>query len=132
MFDDFSFVRRISLIGTILATRLTGVCVGQDSFGNRYYRSRRVRAGRREKRWVFYAGEPEASMVPPDWFGWLHHSCDQPLPNDPESRYVWLRPHQPNLSGTEAAPLPSGHPSVCQARCSRGRVQAWFPPLDEL
>ena len=38
--------------------------------------------GGRAKRWVVYAGAPEASMVGPEWHAWLHHLTDEPLPSD--------------------------------------------------
>ena len=45
--------------GTLLTTWLTGVPVGTDEYGNRYYRSK---DGKR--RWVLYNGTVEASRVP--------------------------------------------------------------------
>lgn len=131
MFNDISFVRRVSQIGTRLTIRLFGEQVGEDPLGNRYFRSRRSKEFGRESRWVLYKGEPEASLVPPDWFGWLHHTCDQPLPSDGESLYVWQKPHQPNLSATGAAPLPLGHPAsaVGLPSCDGvNKYQSWAPP----
>jgi len=111
--ESFSLIRRISQIGTLLNTKFFGVFVGQDSFGNRYYESR----DKKQKRWVLYANEPEASKIPPEWFAWLHRICDtplpiicdKPLPNVPYNRYVWQKPHHPNLTGSEAAILASGY-----------------------
>ena len=131
MFDDISFVRRVSQLGTILMTRLFGVQVGQDAYGNRYFRSRREKDSGRESRWVLYKHEPEPSLVPPAWYGWLHHMCDEPLPNGGENLYVWQKPHQPNLSGTDAAPLPACHPSAFSINGSRAgsnKYQSWAPP----
>jgi NADH:ubiquinone oxidoreductase subunit len=51
--------------GTWLFTLLRGRLIGRDGFGNRYYEERRARRGLRRRRWVAYAGVPEASMVPP-------------------------------------------------------------------
>jgi NADH:ubiquinone oxidoreductase subunit len=63
-------------LGTRLFTWLKGELVGTDHLGNRYYRDKRrrvlVRGGghdSRERRWVVYQGEPEASCVPPEWHG---------------------------------------------------------------
>jgi len=57
-------------LGTRLLTWLRGELVGTDTDGNRYYRERgamplRRGGGRfsREKRWVIYNSEPEASKV---------------------------------------------------------------------
>lgn len=96
-------------------TRFCGVFVGKDSFGNRYYESR-FQCGS-DKRWVVFEGEPEATKIPPEWFAWVHYICDtplpvlcdQPLPNVVSNRYVWQKPHHPNLTGSEAAYLPSGY-----------------------
>jgi len=130
MYDHLSLVRRVSQAGTLLLTRLCGLRMGTDDYGNVYYRARRKAANGLERRWVLYAGEPEATMVPPAWYGWLHHLCDQPLPSDPESRYVWQKSHQPNLSGTEVAPLPTAHP-LNQIATGGGVVkevyQSWNP-----
>lgn len=94
-------------IGTRLFTLLNGAFVGRDEFGNRYYRARRVRAGRRERRWVIYNGEAEASRVPPEWHAWLHHTiADAPVHARP--RRPWQRPHEPNRTGTAEAYRPPG------------------------
>ena len=132
MFDHFSLVRRISQVGTILMTRMLGVQVGADTYGNRYFSLRRKHASELETRWVLYAREPEATKVPPEWFAWLHNMCDELLPTATENRYVWQKPHQPNLSGTEAALLPTGHPlhHIGKECCvSTGdSYQSWKPP----
>ena len=60
--------------GTQVWTCLYGEPVGEDEFGNRYYQNS---TGKR--RWVIYNGTVEASRVPPDWHGWLHHTTDKPL-----------------------------------------------------
>lgn len=117
MRESFSLVRRISQIGTLLKTKFFGRLVGEDLFGNRYYQERRLVNGKKPARWVLYAGEPEATKIPPEWFSWLHYICDtplpvvcdQPLPNVVSNRYVWQKPHHPNLTGSEAALMPSGY-----------------------
>jgi NADH:ubiquinone oxidoreductase subunit len=101
-------------IGTRLFTWWKGELVGTDQFGNRYYREKgqrqRVPGGgmaSRERRWVLYKGEAEASRVPPEWHGWLHHTNDAP-PDPNETHHPWERPHEPNLSGTPLAYRPPG------------------------
>ena len=68
----------LSALSTHIFTWFHGECVGVDSFGNRYYRQRNGKTSPigfgRERRWVVYANEIEASLVPPEWHGWLHHS----------------------------------------------------------
>src|SRR5690606_7685521 len=54
--------------GTQVWTWLYGELVGEDEFGNRYYRTRGGKIDpvlRFERRWVVYNGYTEASMVPP-------------------------------------------------------------------
>ena len=96
----------MATIGTRLMTWLSGQLVGQDQFGNRYYRARARKGYERERRWVIYQGEDEASRVPPEWHAWLHYTEDQPL--DDAGRWPWQREHQPNMTGTAAAYRPPG------------------------
>src|SRR5262245_10241994 len=72
------FLESAMSLGTRLFTWLHGTYVGSDSFGNRYYRGRPIGRRKRERRWVIYAGEVEASRVPPEWHGWLHGSQAEP------------------------------------------------------
>lgn len=92
---------RNATLGTLVDTWFRGVKVGQDRFGNRYYTSR---DGRR--RWVLYAGTVEASRVPAEWHGWLHHTFKEP-PADAKAK-PWEKDHVPNLTGTDGAYHPPG------------------------
>ena len=114
-------------LGTRLYTMMFGQLVGTDSQGNRYYRDRRgVQRWRREKRWVLYKGEPEASRVPPEWHGWLHSIAKEP-PGDYQPK-PWQKAHQPNLTGTPAAYLPPGHTlRGGQREAATGDYQPWVP-----
>lgn len=98
---------------TRLYTFLYGTLVGQDPFGNRYYQSRgnakRVTDARKRKRWVIYKGMAEPSKVPAEWHGWLHYTHDLSPTERKVPHYDWQKPHQPNLTGTKKAYLPSGH-----------------------
>jgi NADH:ubiquinone oxidoreductase subunit len=102
-------------IGTRIMTWFRGELVGTDSFGNRYFRDKSHRAierggGRfsRERRWVMYNGEVEASRVPPEWHGWLHHSTDEVPVDGGKPKYSWQKPHEPNHTGTPLAYRPPG------------------------
>ena len=103
-------------IGTRLMTWFRGALVGTDQFGNRYYRLKsraplkKEGGGRfsRERRWVIYKGEAEASKVPPQWHAWLHHTVDEVPSETATPSYAWEKPHQPNLSGTPDAYRPPG------------------------
>jgi len=93
--------------GLFLYTLRRGTPVGRDALGNAYFeRAAREKTGR-SRRWVVYAGAPDASTVAPEWHAWLHHLTDQPLPAT--AAKSWQRPHQPNRTGTPASYRPAGH-----------------------
>jgi len=124
MSASFSLVRQLSQIGTVLQTLFCGREVGRDAFGNRYYRERSTTQGVREKRWVMYVGEPEASKVPPEWHIWLHHTADAPLPDS--ARKVWQKPHIENMTGTTEAWMPPALEGKNRPKAT-GDYQAWQP-----
>ncbi len=95
-------------IGTRLYTLLRGELVGTDSFGNRYYRSKGRRLHGRERRWVLYKGDAEATTVPAEWSAWLHHTAPQPLMERAAQARSWQKEQHPNRTGTPAAYRPSG------------------------
>lgn len=108
-------------LNTRFFTWRKGVKVGEDEEGNVYYRSRDGR-----KRWVIFNGEMEASRVPPDWHGWLHHTYEQPPTEAPLSHKPWEKPHSENLSGTDLAYAPPG--SIRRgAPVARQDYEAWQP-----
>jgi NADH:ubiquinone oxidoreductase subunit len=51
---------------------------------------------------VLFAKEVQASAVPAEWWGWLHHTTEQPLPEDAPRR-AWQKEHRPNMTGTAEA-----------------------------
>ena len=116
-------------IATRLYTWLRGERVGADAFGNAYYRDKtgaRRFAGSREKRWVIYKGEAEASKVPPEWHAWLHYTTDTPI--DDSRRYAWQKDHVPNLTGTRAAYRPPGATlRGGRRRRGTGDYEPWTP-----
>jgi NADH:ubiquinone oxidoreductase subunit len=89
--------------GTSLFTWRKGEQVGTDEQGNRYYHER---GGKR--RWVIYNGDIDASRVPPEWHGWIHHTVNAPPTEKPLVTKAWEKPHQPNLTGTALAYAPAG------------------------
>ena len=96
-----------------------GGAVGEDAQGNRYYESG-------ARRWVIYNGEAEASRVPVEWHGWLHHTYAEPPTRDPLPRRAWERPSVPNLTGTPAAYRPAGS-LLNAAPPARRDYDAWSP-----
>jgi len=124
--EPYSWIARLSQIGTAFFTMLNGELVGKDKLGNRYYREKKKGDMPREKRWVIYNGRPEASLVPPEWHGWLHYTLDQPLPEESEFHRPWIKPHEPNLTFSPAAYFPPSLKTGHRAKAT-GDYQAWKP-----
>ena len=109
--------------GTWLTTWLYGRKVGSDNFGNRYFENR---SGSR--RWVIYNGTVEASRVPADWHGWLHHTFKEPPTRAAFKVKSWEKEHLPNMSGTEGAYRPEGSLAARGLRApATGDYEAWEP-----
>ncbi len=104
--------------------------VGEDDFGNRYFETtqkRRENDGR-SRRFVIYKGYADASKVPPDWHGWLHHTFEEPPTTAPLLRQSWEKDYQPNLTGTVWAWRPKG--SIARGgerQRASGDYQPWTP-----
>lgn len=94
------------MLGIQLLTWWKGEKVGEDEFGNIYYRERGSKESKKERRWVIYSGTPEPSKVPAYWHGWLHHAEDTPTPVSDRMRWPWQKTHLPNLTGTLYRYLP--------------------------
>ena len=119
----------MATFGTLLQTWFAGELVGTDELGNRYFRNRRRRLWGRERRWVVYKGEDEASRVPPAWHAWLHHTTDEPLTERAALAKPWQKPHRPNQTGTPSAYRPPGHDLAGGRRPpATGDYEPWTPP----
>lgn len=94
-------------LGTRFYTWRHGRRVGDDEFGNVYYEGG-TDSEQRARRWVIYNGYADASMIPPGWYGWMHHRFDAPPGMEDYRPRDWQRPHQPNLTGTPQAYRPKG------------------------
>jgi len=103
--------------------------VGTDSFGNKYYRAKARKGYNRERRWVIYKGAPEASAIPPEWHGWMHHQTDVvPDASGSSFRRPWQKAFEPNLTGTLQAYRPPGHIlKGGQRDKATGDYEAWTP-----
>lgn len=126
----FNYLGVLSPAHIGLFTLLSGrKVVGEDAYGNKYYTGKPRKGYKRERRWVIYNGEPEASKVPPEWHGWLHFQTDA-IPSDKTEsfRRDWQKPHQPNLTGTNRAYRPPGHVLQGGKRDkAAGDYEAWKP-----
>jgi NADH:ubiquinone oxidoreductase subunit len=109
--------------GTLLTTWWSGRAVGRDAFGNRYYENR---GGAR--RWVIYNGTVEASRVPAEWHGWLHHTFGDPPTVAPLRIRSWEKEHVPNMTGTANAYHPAGSLAASGEHApATGDYQSWKP-----
>lgn len=122
-----------STIGTRVAlSRGGGELVGEDAFGNRYYRlpndPEKNAAFGTERRWVVYAGYAEASAIPSGWHGWMHHTVNAPPANENYAAREWEKPHLENRTGTVDAYRPQGSAlSTRQRPPATGDYQPWSP-----
>ena len=114
-------------IGTSLYTSRKGSKVGEDHQGNVYYEGGTDPNGL-TRRWVIYNGANDASRVPPEWHGWLHHSYDElPQSHLPPSK-IWEMDYTPNATGTAAAYRPQGALERGGRRAAAtGDYEAWSP-----
>jgi len=109
--------------GTRLFTLRKGILVGEDDFGNRYYRERNGK-----RRWVIYKDLAEASRVPPDWHGWLHYTVDTPPTEEDYTPKDWQKPHVENMTGTANAYRPRGSTLIPGDRPpATGDYEPWRP-----
>ena len=111
-------------LGTRLFTWRRGALVGEDERGNRYYRDRKG-SGRR---WVVYADEVEASLVPPGWRAWLHHTVEDAPAEGAYRPRAWEKPHRPNLTGTPQAYRPKGSLRHARDPGAGAAYRPWNPP----
>jgi NADH:ubiquinone oxidoreductase subunit len=117
--------------GTQVWTSLYGERVGEDEFGNQYFRTKGGKIDPAlgfERRWVIYNGYAEASAIPPSWHGWIHHTVDVPPTDEKYVARAWQKPHRPNPTGTPAAQRPTGS-TLAQGRRPKatGDYKAWTP-----
>jgi len=117
-------------LGALFTINKRAVFVGDDAYGNRYYEAKKIIDGDadRRRRWVIYRGYAEASKVPAEWHGWLHHTFEEPPTKQPLLRRSWETDHRPNLTGTVYASVPSG--SITRGgerQKATGDYQAWRP-----
>lgn len=126
----FSFLGVLSPAHIGLFTMTSrGKKIGTDQFGNTYYEAAPRKGYSRTRRWVMYKGVAEASAIPPEWHGWIHHQTNAVPDQDGESfRRNWQKPHTPNMTGTNQAYRPPGHILAGgQREKATGDYEAWTP-----
>lgn len=118
-------------VGTAFYTKRHGSLVGDDEFGNVYYRAQGALIDPSvgpERRWVIYNGEADASKVPPGWRAWLCHNAERAPSEESYTPREWQKPHVPNMTGTAAAYRPQGSQlSIGQRPAATGDYVPWSP-----
>ncbi|MBL4854831.1 MAG: NADH:ubiquinone oxidoreductase subunit NDUFA12 [Robiginitomaculum sp.] len=110
----FKFIKRLfawwdgATLGTLFAIKRRAKFVFEDEFGNKYYEEKKVTYDGRKRRWVTYKGYADASKIPSEWHGWLHHMYDQRPNEEPLERQSFEKQHRPNMTGTVFAWRPKG------------------------
>lgn len=126
------FITTVSSTAAVsLFTFLHGKKVGTDQFGNVYYTGKPRGNSKRDRRWVMYNGKADASRIPPEWHGWIHHQTNTIPQEENPLRRDWQKPPVANATGTDAAYRPSGHPVMGGVRPhATGDYQPWTPAQD--
>ena len=115
-------------IGTMLYNAFNGRHVGTDAQGNRYYSGKGRTVEGLERRWVIYNGPNDASRVPAEWHGWLHHSYDEVPESFLPPPRIWEAEFTPNATGTAQAYRPQGALERGGKRAAAtGDYEAWSP-----
>ena len=98
-----------------------GTLVGTDKYGNKYFENPSMFYGR--DRWVIYnekvGTDYDGSMIPAEWFGWMHHKTDYPPTIKPPVHHEWMTDHIMNKSGTNEQYIPYS--------TTKPKIQSWKP-----
>ena len=115
--------------GALFTIARTGAFVGEDDYGNKYYEERKSsRPDGLKRRWVVYNGYADASRVPADWHGWLHHTFEPSPEDEPLKRRAWELDHMPNMTGTVHAYRPGGSlAGPRQRQKTAADYESWTP-----
>ncbi|MGI9481883.1 MAG: NADH:ubiquinone oxidoreductase subunit NDUFA12 [Hyphomicrobiales bacterium] len=115
-------------MGTRFFTWRKGERVGEDEFGNVYYRApSKIPSSIAERRWVIYNGLAEPSAIPAGWHGWIHHRTDETPVDEAYTPHEWEKPHQKNLTGTAGAYRPVGSLFNPNPAPAKKDYEAWSP-----
>ena len=89
--------------GTRLSVLFFGKMVGKDSYGNKYYTTKKG------KRIIIYNGEVDASKIPNEWYSWMHFTSNKIEKNHELKKFEWQKPHRPNHTGSNQAYNPKNN-----------------------
>ncbi|MEL7049575.1 MAG: NADH-ubiquinone oxidoreductase subunit NDUFA12 family protein, partial [Pseudomonadota bacterium] len=80
------------------------------------------------RRYVLYTDLADASKVPPEWHGWLHHTVKTPPTEETYQPREWQKAHVMNMTGTRHAYRPKGSILTPERRDqTTGDYKAWKP-----
>ena len=118
-------------LSTRLHTWRYGERVGEDQFGNVYYRWRDGKIDPAlgfNRRWVIFNGVSEGSKVPPGWYGWLHHMTERCPPTRITSRASGKSPTFRTRRERRTPGVRQGSTLAAGTRPkATGDYQAWSP-----
>jgi len=109
-----------------------GTLIGEDKYGNKYYQNDEYFYGR--NRWIIYnpkhGVDYDASMVPAEWFGWLHYKTDVPPTVKAPASYSWIQEHTANTSGSSAGAgtLMGSNNAYMPYTTTKPKIESWVPP----
>lgn len=115
---------------TVLKSWIHGQRVGEDEYGNRYFRrsGSGEKGWRKEERWVLFASESEPTLIPPGWVGWLHKRIERPPSEAPLPAPKWEKERLPAEAGTDLTYRPPGSLRRGGHRApATGDYEAWTP-----
>ena len=107
-------------IGTRIFTLTNGTVVGQDNFGNTFYEDKH-----KNRRWVIYNADIDASSISSEWHGWLHHTFNESPNNKPNLKKTWEKPHSINMTGSSEAYHPKKE--LQNKKNIYNDYEAWLP-----
>ncbi|MEO1280277.1 MAG: NADH:ubiquinone oxidoreductase subunit NDUFA12 [Pseudomonadota bacterium] len=115
--------------GTRYTLWKTARFIGKDDLGNTYYEQKEgVGPHGMPRRYVLYTDLADASKVPPEWHGWLHHTVKDPPSEEDYKPRDWQLPHKMNMTGTRHAYRPKGSILTPEKRePTTGDYKAWKP-----
>ena len=87
---------------TRIYTIFNGKLIGRDELGNKYFENKK-----KNKRWVIYNGEIDASKISSDWYSWIHFTKNKIEFKNKLEKYNWQKPHSANKTGTPEAYHPN-------------------------
>lgn len=100
--------------------------VGSDTNGNSYYQTSNPFMFKRKRRFIIYKdNEQDPSLVPTQWFRWLHYQSEI-VPQNRE-KYPWEQPFNGNKSGSDEAYYPPGY-ALTELKHSTPAIKTHYQP----